>query len=124
MDLRLEITDIAETEATAFLAALAPITPDTRPITPDGDQTRDAALLIGIAGLVMSFPGAALAALQLRDHLDRRRMRDTLEALKAKLEEAGGEAKMQLPSGATLDIARTGTDAAVDLLLGELGHGR
>ena len=51
-------------------------------------------------------------------------MRNTLRALKAKIEETGGEAVLVLPSGRRVDLVETATDVTIDLVIAELGEER
>lgn len=123
MTLTLDCQSGAENEARAFIAALLPTEPEVTETKTTSAQTRDAATVIALATLALTVPGAVLATLQIKDHLDRRKIKKTLEALKAKLAEADGSARLTLPSGASIDLTRTSTDAAIDQITEELGEG-
>ncbi|MDJ0631457.1 MAG: hypothetical protein QNJ44_24610 [Rhodobacter sp.] len=62
-----------------------------------------------------------LAAVELRKALKRPEVKAAIEALKAKLSKADSSARLTLPSGASVDLARTSTDAAIDLIIAERG---
>ncbi len=122
MPLKLDCPKASEMEARALMAALTTAEPEVTETVPPTDPTRDPALLIGLATLILTIPGAVLATLEIKDRLDRREVKRTLEALKAKLAETEGSARLTLPSGTSVELARTSTDAAVDLIIKDLSQ--
>lgn len=121
MDLRLEATDTVAPESRELLAALVDAVPREEPVAVGKGKKFGGAEVVAILALVVALPQGVDALLNLRDRLDRRRIRNTLRALKAKLEAEGGAAVLHLPSGREVDLASTGTDAAIDLIIKELG---
>ncbi|WP_299298808.1 hypothetical protein [uncultured Tateyamaria sp.] len=121
MTLTLECAQSVDPEARALMGALATVAPTATRNTPPTIQTRDPATILVAATLVLTVPGAILATLEIKDRLERREIKRTLEALKEKLAEADGSAHLTFPSGASVDLAHTSTDAAVDLMIRELG---
>jgi hypothetical protein len=111
-------------EATALLREIGHPEPGRRTSEPDADQRRDSATAIAIASLILSLPGAVLATLQIKEHVDRSRLRDRVEALKTQLEATDAEASLQAPAIGAVDLRRTATDAVVDLLLRDQARGR
>ncbi|MCP3970045.1 MAG: hypothetical protein GY717_06970, partial [Rhodobacteraceae bacterium] len=120
MSLTLECPQSMGPEARALMAALAPVKPETLRSEPPASQTRDPATLIALASLVLSVPGAVLATLEVKERLDRRDIKPRLDALKERLSVADGSARLHFPSGASMDLARTSTDAAIDMVIREL----
>ncbi|MEO0760354.1 MAG: hypothetical protein AAFZ09_00855, partial [Pseudomonadota bacterium] len=80
-----------------------------------------AALAVSTASLIVSLPAAMLAALELRDRLDRGRLRDRVEAVQRQLGQDDAEATITTPVGTEIDLRRTATDHVVDLILRDLG---
>ena len=87
---------------------------------PEGPR-KDLATAVAIASVILSIPSAVLAALQVKDRLDRRRLRDRVEAARARLAEIDSEATLTTPQGRSVDLRRTSTDEVVDLLMRDLG---
>ena len=87
---------------------------------PDGPR-KDLAAAAAIASLIFSIPSAVLATLEVKDRLDRRRLRDRVETTRARLAETDSEATLTTPRGRSLDLRRASTDEVVDLLLREVG---
>jgi hypothetical protein len=108
-------------DASALLREVGRREPDRRTPEPDADQRRDPATGLAIASLILSLPGAVLATLEIKEHLDRRRLRDRVEALKKRVEATDDEATLTTPRS-SVDLRRTSTDAVVDLLIRDLGR--
>jgi hypothetical protein len=108
-------------QATALLREIARREPDRRTPEPDADQRRDPATGLAIASLILSLPGAVLATLELKERLDRRRLRDRVDNLKKGIEGTDDEATLTTPTR-SVDLRRTSTDAVVDLLIRDLGR--
>ena len=111
----------AADQAAALLREIAQREPDRRTPEPDASQRRDPATGLAIASLILSLPGAVLATLQIKEHLDRRRLRDRVEALKKQVKVTDHEATLTTRTS-SVDLRRTSTDAVVDLLIRDLGR--
>ncbi len=109
-------------EAADLLREIGEFEPEQAATSAEGSKRLDPATAIALASLALSIPGAALAALQIKDRFDRKRVAKLVEDLKAKLEETGNEAILEASSGAPVDLRRAGTDAIVDKLLAALKH--
>ena len=85
----------------------------------NGDELRrvDPATILGIATLVLSLPGVALTALQIREHLGRTRLVSRIDAWKTQLEETDTEAELRLDGKTVLDLRRTSPDKLADFLM-------
>lgn len=118
MTLTLDCPRSAETEARAFFAVLTSATPEVSTAPPPVGATRDPAAMIAVAALVMAVPSVVLSTLQLKEC---REIKSALSALKATLEHSGKTARLTLPSGTSIDFARTSNDAAMDLIIKDLG---
>ena len=114
--------DAAADEAAAVLREVGRCEPDRRTPELDADQRRDPATGLAVASLILSLPGAVLATLQIKEHLDRRRLRVRVEALKKRVEATDDEATLRTRTAGSVDLRRTSTDAVVDLLLRDLGR--
>jgi hypothetical protein len=107
-------------EAAALLREIGQRDPDRPTPEADADLRRDPATGLAIASLILSLPGAVLATLDLKERLDRRRLRDRVDALKKGIEATDDEATLTTPR-CSVDLRRTSTDAVVDLLIRDLG---
>ena len=121
MTLTLNCPPDAAAQARAVLCALGVDAPEEARVGPPSDLTRDMVTMMALGTLILTAPPAVLAALEIKDRLQRRALKRALEMLKDRLAELDQPARLTFPSGASLDLARTGTDAAIDLILKELG---
>ena len=129
MHLRLECDPVLAPQASAVLQSLGQQAPTTERIGPSADSGNAVTKLgpsetIALLALLVALPSSLEALASLRQRLDRRQVRNTLRALKAKIEETGGEAVLELPSGRCVDLAETATDVTIDLVIAELGEER
>lgn len=108
-------------EAAALLREIGQRDPDRRTPEADAELRRDPATGLAIASLILSLPGAVLATLELKERLDRRGLRDGVEALRKRVEATATEATLTTPKS-SVDLRRTSTDAVVDLLIRDLGR--
>ncbi|MEM6487258.1 MAG: hypothetical protein AAF677_03145 [Pseudomonadota bacterium] len=126
MSLTIEITGsdprASSEPAAALLRALAGTEPEQAVTEPGGAVRRDLATAISIASLVLSLPGAVLAVLQIKDHLDRRALTERVQAVQRDLEQRDNEATITMPDGRTLDLRRTSSGVVVDVMLRDLGR--
>ena len=123
IEITLQGTDpeAAAGEAAALLREVGRREPERRAPEADAGEQRDLATGLAIASLILSLPGTVLATLQIKEQLDRGRLRDRVLALKTRLEATDAEASLQSPAAGRVDLRRTSTDAVVDLLLRDLG---
>jgi hypothetical protein len=77
----------------------------------------DLATGIALASLIFSVPGAVLATLEVKDRLDRRRLKAEVEALKAALAAAKAEGELAFADRGSIDLVRSSTDDVVDVIL-------
>jgi hypothetical protein len=112
--------DVAADEAADLLRAIGQTEPQRHSdAAPDSRTRLDPATALGIASLVLSLPGAALATLQIRDRLDRTRLRKAIEALKRRLSATECDGILEVEDVGVVDLGHDSTDAVVDLLLRE-----
>jgi hypothetical protein len=126
IEITLRGTDLgaAADDSAALLREIGRHEPDRRTPEPEAEPRRDPATGLAIASLILSLPGAVLATLQIKEHLDRSRLRDRVDGLKTRLAAADAEATLETPGAGAVDLRRTSTDALVDLLLRDLGRRR
>ena len=100
--------------AASLLRTMTGTEPALQTVPADETGKRDLATGIALASLLVSVPGAVLATLQLKDRLDRRRLKAEVEALKAELAAAKAEGELTIGNRGSIDVARSSTDAVVD----------
>ncbi len=108
-----------EPAASALLRAIGGQEPER--LASDAGETarRDLATGIAMISLVLSVPGAALAALEVRDRLTRRDLAARVEAAKTALSASSCDAVLDLENGGSVDLVREPTDTVVDTILGD-----
>lgn len=93
-------------------------------IVPDNAATTRAdpfSVAVGLAGLVLMFPPAVDATINLIDRARRDTARKGVDDLKAALEASDAESIVTLSNGRVLILPKAATDTVVDALLAEAG---
>lgn len=123
MTVRVRITGVepeaAAAEAADLLRLIGDAEPAVVPMQAADEVPRDMATGIALVSLVLAVPGAALAALDLRDRLTRREVSARVEAAKAALATGKLEAELEIDGIGRVDLARQPVDAIVDRIIGD-----
>lgn len=103
--------------AASLLRTMTGSEPKLQAVSADEVGKRDLATGIALASLIFSVPGAVLATLEVKDRLDRRRLKAEVEALKAALAAARAEGELAFADRGSIDLVRSSTDDVVDVIL-------
>ena len=116
--MKLHLPARSEAQGRAFFAALSDAPVTCAPATAPEGTTRDPALLLGAAGLILSLPAAYLAVADIKARWTRPTLTRALKTLKAELQKADAEAVIETASGDLIDLRTTSPDKAADRILG------